>query len=463
MTRAKKSRLKPQQEMKQGMKSSKSRFVTGSTMKHIQTMTLAGSIGLIAIFLVDFADIYFLSLLGDTTITAAVGYAGTIIFFLTSVSIGLSIAAGSLVAKAIGADDEKGAKRLAVNILLIALILSIVIMLVILFSLPFLLAQLGAKGTALSLALKYLYIIVPSMPFLTIGICSMALLRAVADAKHSMYVTLVGAGINAVLDPILIFSLELGIEGAALATVMARIAIFSGGLYWLFVKHQLIEWPDFATLKADIPKILFIAVPAILTNIASPVGGAFVTVFLSPYGNDAMASWAVINRLIPVSFGGLFALSGAVGPIIGQNLGAKRFDRLHQIIKDAMKFVLYYMLIVWTLLMLGSDTIAQIFKLEGEAKELVIFFCLWVAPFFSFWGLIFVANAAFNNLGKPHYSTLANWGRATIGTLPFIYFGGLWFGAKGILAGYILGSVGFGIAALYVCWRLIDRIQAGQH
>ncbi len=437
----------------------KSRFITGPVMKHIQTMTLASSVGLTAIFLVDFVDIYFLSLLGDTTITAAVGYAGTVIFFLTSVSIGLSIAAGSLVSRAIGAGDEARAKRLTVNILLVALGVSITIMLLVMAGLPAILGLLGAKTRTLELALDYLYIIVPSMPFLSIGICSMALLRAVADAKHSMLVTLFGAAVNAVLDPLLIFSVGLGLEGAAIATVLARITIFTGGLYWLFAKHNLFTWPNLSDLKKDLPKVSFIAFPAILTNIASPIGGAIVTVSMSAHGDGAMAAWAIINRLIPVSFGGLFALSGAVGPIIGQNLGAERFGRLRQIILDAIKFVFYYMLVVWLLLALGSGLIADLFRLEGTARELVIFFCLWIVPFFGFWGLVFVANAAFNNLGKPHYSTLSNWGRATLGTVPFVYLGGLWFGANGIIAGYIIGTIAFGILAIKVCFKLIENIK----
>ena len=149
--------------------------------------------------------------MGDTAVTAAAGYAGSIIFFLTSVGIGLSIAAGSLVARAIGAGDGQEARQLAVNVLLVTLAISIVIMLATLAALPWLLGLLSAKGRALSLALDYLYIIVPSMPFLALGISSMALLRAVADARHAMYVTLSGAGVNAVLDPILIFSAGMGI------------------------------------------------------------------------------------------------------------------------------------------------------------------------------------------------------------------------------------------------------------
>ena len=262
------------------------------------------------------------------------------------------------------------------------------------------------------------------------------------------------------LTPSLSSRPEWAFEGAAIATVLARIAIFGGGLYWLLARHKLVARPSLDRLLPDIPKICFIALPAILTNAASPVGGAFVTVFISGYGNESVAAWAVINRLIPVSFGGLFALSGAVGPIIGQNLGAEKFGRLRQTVRDAMQFVLYYMLVVWLLLAIGSGPISDLFRLEGQARELVIFFCIWVVPFFGFWGLIFVANAAFNNLGKPHFSMVSNWGRATLGTLPFVYVGSLYFGANGIIAGYIFGSMGFGLAAIYVCFRLIGRIEA---
>lgn len=212
-------------------------------------------------------------------------------------------------------------------------------------------------------------------------------------------------------------------------------------------------------LRNTLRPFLAIGVPAVLTQVATPVGNAFVTAAIAPFGDNAVAGWAVIVRLIPVAFVALFALSGSVGPILGQNLGARRFDRLRSTVRDSLKVTLVYVLVVWLLMALGSGFIATAFGAQGEARELIVFFCVFVAGSFFFNGALFVANAAFNNLGFAFYSTALNWGRATLGVAPFIWIGAQWFGARGVLAGYGLGVVVFGVVGLWLSRRVLKRLE----
>ena len=102
-----------------------------------------------------------------------------------------------------------------------------------------------------------------------------------------------------------------------------------------------------------------------------------------------------------------------------------------------------------------------VFNASPEAAVLVALFCTWIAISWAFAGAQFVANAAFNNLGKPHWSTIANWAKATLGTVPFVYFGAAWGGAEGALWGMGLGSVLFGIAAAATGYVLLSRMARG--
>ncbi len=443
---------------KKSANTNNAKFVTGSTMRHILVMTSTASVGLMAIFLVDFADMYFLSLLGEVEVAAAIGYAGSILFFTTSIGIGLSIAATALTSRSIGAGEWERARRTAVNSLLFATVTTLVLSLIIWLFLSDLLKLLGATGRAHELALGYLRIIVPSMPLLALGICSSAILRSVGDAKRSMYVTLAGGMVNAVLDPIFIFALGFGVDGAAIASVCARIVVLIVGLHGVIRVHDLIARPDWEKFIDDILPISKIALPAILTNIATPIGNAYVTAAIAPFGDSPVAGWAIIGRIIPVAFGTIFALSGAVGPILGQNLGAKQYARVRRTLTDALIFTGCYVLIAWGVLALIHTEIAALFGVGGEARELIRFFCLWLVPTFTFLGALFVTNAAFNNLHRPHYSTIFNWARATLGTIPFVYFGGQWFGAVGVIAGNMVGGLIFGTLAVIVCYLLIDKL-----
>lgn len=435
------------------------KFVTGSTLRHVLSMTAAGTVGLVAVFLVDVVNLFYISLLGHKELAAAVGYAGTLLFFILSLAIGLSIAVGAVTSRALGRGDRAHAKQLAgASLVLMAATMSLAA-LVFYPALPSLMNLLGATGSTAELALRFTRIVLPSTPVLGLGICLSALLRSLGDARRAMLVTL-GAGVaTAVLDPLLIFGLGWGLDGAAIATGLARLVMVGIGLHGVVRVHGLFAWPSASVLRQTLKPFFSIGVPSVLTQIATPVGNAFVTAAISSYGDSAVAGWAVIGRVIPVAFAALFALSGSVGPILGQNLGAGRHDRLRTTMHDSLKVVVGYVLCVWLLLALGGGWIADAFHADGEARELIVFFCVFVAGTYIFNGAVFVANAAFNNLGFVLYSTALNWGRATLGVVPFIWLGGHYFGARGVLGGYGLGVVLFGVAGVVMCFRVLDQLE----
>ena len=148
------------------------KFVTGSLLRHILVMSGAGGVGLGAIFLSDLANIVFLSWLDDEAVLAAVGYASSILFFTTSIGIGLSIAATALVSRALGAGRRLRACRLSVNAHLATLVAGTLAAALIYLAIPWLLTLLGATGQAHELAARYLQILMPSLPALTVAMTS---------------------------------------------------------------------------------------------------------------------------------------------------------------------------------------------------------------------------------------------------------------------------------------------------
>lgn len=428
-------------------------------MRHVINMTATGSIGLIAVFLVDVLNLLYISQLGKPELAAAIGYASTLLFFHTSIGIGLSIATTATVSRAIGSGDMPLAKQLAASSLFLITGISVGLVIISYPLLTILLASLGAQAETADLAKRFCIIVLPSIPLLSLGMGLSGLLRAAGDGKRAMYVTLGAAAATAILDPLFIFSFGLGLDGAAYANICARLVLAGIGFYSIFKIHHLYARPDRAVFRRGVKAFSSIGIPAILTNVATPFGNAAVTSFIAKYGDQAVAGWAVISRLIPMAFAGLFALSGAIGPILGQNLGAKRYDRLRSTMRDSLKLTLIYVMLVWFLLAVCSQLIVRAFDAQGAAAEVITFFCIFVAGSFLFNGSLFVANAAFNNLGYPLYSTMLNWGRSTIGVIPFVWLGGLWFGARGVMAGYGLGVVFFGAAGVWLCFRVLEKLE----
>ncbi|OZO45488.1 MATE family efflux transporter, partial [Pseudomonas fluorescens] len=117
-----------------------------------------------------------------------------------------------------------------------------------------------------------------------------------------------------------------------------------------------------------------IAIPAILTQFATPIGQAYITRSMSTFGEDAVAGMAITGRLVPVAFGVIFALSGAIGPVIGQNYGAGNMDRVRQAFRDGLLFTAIVTLCVATLLFAFRAPIADLFNAQGIARELVYLF-----------------------------------------------------------------------------------------
>ena len=436
------------------------RFVTGSLLRHTFVMAGTGAVGLVAVFAVDLINLFYISRLGQREIAAAIGFAGVVGFFHVSIAIGLTIGITAVVSRTLGAGRRAEAGRLATS--------SLVLMVAICAALgsgtaPFLdplLRALGASGETERLAARFLSITVHSLPLLGIGMASSALLRSLGDARGAMNVTLGAALVTAVLDPILIFGFDLGLDGAAIASVVSRCVLAGVGLRGVIGKHRLPGPFERRYLGVDARRLAAVAGPAVLTNLATPVAAAFVTHSIAQFGAEAVAGQATIDRVTPVAFGLIYALSGAVGPILAQNLGARQHDRVREGLRAALGFMVCAVGTAWLILALAQGLLVRAFSATGVAAALIHAYCSWIAAGFFFVGALFVANAAFNNLGKPLWSTGFNWARATLGTIPFAWAGSH-YGPIGVLAGQAVGSVIFGSLALAAAFWLTARLSVG--
>lgn len=431
-------------------------------MRHVAMMSLSASVGLISIFLVDFVDLLFIAQLGNPALTSAVGFAATVLYITFAVTLGLNIACSALSARLIGQGDLEGARKLATSAVAFGISISLVIAIVFWLAAPAILTLLGATGEAHLKAVSYFRIVVTAMPVATVGMMTAGLLRAHGDARRAMMVTLVAGAVNAALDPIFIFYLGWGLEGAAIASVCARFATLATALYPV-IKHYGGFAPfSFDRLRLDLSPILALTVPAILTNVATPFGNSIVTRTLAPFGDEAVAGMAVVSRLTLLAFCVIFALSGAVGPIIGQNFGASQCDRVRETLRKAIVFAAGFVLLAWGLLMLGNGMISDIFQLGADGRSIVFWFSALIAPLFIFNGSLFIANAAFNNLKRPIWSSLLNWGKNTIGVVPFVLVGAKIGGAPGVLVGQAVGGIFFGVLGMWLAFQLVERYQSGR-
>lgn len=435
------------------------KFLSGSLMRHVAVMTLTSSIGLLALFVVDFVDLFFISQLGDPALTAGMGFASTLLFLNSSLNIGLMITISALASRRIGMGRSETTRALLGEVLMLGVGMAAVIALVFWVFAPQWVALMGATGQAREAAVTYIRIVAPFGPITVIGMVCSGLLRAYGDARRAMNTTLAMAAGNAIFDPILMFGLDWGFVGAAWATVIAINLMAITGIVPILRNYGGFALPTRASFAENLVDIRKIMVPAVLTNLATPVGGIIAFRLIAIYGEASVASYAVIGRIIPLAFCLLFSLSGSIGPIIGQNYGAGQLDRVRGTIDRAVIFAAGFTVLIWPALILGSDTIGWIFDLPAGGMDLIHAFAWVVVPLFFFNGLLFIANASFNNLDRANWSSLTNWGRNTIGVLPFAMAGSALAGAPGVLIGQAVGGVLFGLGAYWLTRYRVRQLQ----
>ncbi len=432
------------------------RFVHGNIMRHVITMAGTGAIGLMAVFCVDLLNFFYISHLHDPTLTAAIAFATSLGFVQVAVSLGMSIGLGANTGRLIGACRHFRARRHASAFLVLMLVVTTALGVTTALLAHPLLVLLGARGEALKHASHFMYITSPALPLVCLGMALSSLLRAVGDAGRAMRVTLTGAACTVIIDPILIFGFHLGLEGAAISTVLSRCVISLSGFLNLR-GHDMLERPRLKIIPHASRDIGSIALPAIGTNMATPIGNLIVTHAMSRFGLEAVSGQAVVDRMVPVAFAFVFALTGSVGPIMAQNLGACLPQRVQETFLAALKLTALCVGLDWLFFALGEPLILHLFHVQGDAVGLVKLFCHWAVASYMFVGLLFVSNTAFNNLGHPLYSTMFNWARATVGTIPFVAIG-VHYGPRGVMVGQALGVTLIGSCALITALTVIRRL-----
>lgn len=430
-------------------------------MGHVARMTLTGMIGFVFIFAVDAINLYWLSQTGDTTLVAAAGFAMAIQVISLAGGISMMVASSALISRALGAGEAELARRqTASGAVIAAVVQGIVAALLISFRHP-VLAFLGAEGEVAAQAAHYLVVSLPALTVLGAGMVINGAIRAQGDARRSVGVTMLGGLVSAILGYVLIHRAGLGLTGAALSVSAAQCVSFLLAFRVARRVHDLLARPRAADIRATFGPFMVIAVPAMLSQLARPVGLAVLVMVMAPFGEEAVAGWTVLSRLIMVAFGGLLSLAAMIGGIFGQNYGAGRIDRVRRTFRDATIFGVAYVLVVWALLIWVTEPAIRAFGVTGLGADVLRAFTHYGAGGYVFAAMLFVNGAALNVLGRPHWATGFAWVREVALTWPAAVLMAGWFGAVGVVYSQIVVSMIIGTAAWLVGLWYIRSLKPG--
>ena len=441
-------------------KGAKVNLTEGKVSGHVLRMLGPFSIAVIAMISTGIVDTIYLGRLTDAArpnlgvmALAAIGFAFPLTFLGNSANIGLGAGTMSAMSRALGQGDTERARRHGAAAILMGLTVMTGLVLAMLIALPHVLSLMGAEGEIKIMARDYALISFPGLIIISVASMSNNILRAGGEAALPSTIMILGAVINIVLDPFLIFGWgpfpRMEVQGAALSTLIGNIIGAMFGFYIVFFHRKAISFAEmtFGSLRRAWSIIGKVGIPAAGTNIIVPLSAAIaVAIVARGLTTVDVAAFTVASRAELISVGLLYALSACIGAITGQNGGAGLTKR----VRAAFKFC-YWICVVWSsvmavILALFAPQIAGIFSNDPEvvAKTIPYFYIVPITIFA--YGFVFISAAGFNALGRPIYGLVYTIIRSLILYVILIYIGvqidglrGAFFGMAGanIISGLI--------------------------
>ncbi|MFI3044414.1 MATE efflux protein [Pseudomonas coronafaciens pv. coronafaciens] len=427
----------------------KAAFTSGSLLRHLVFMTSTSATSLLSIFLIEVLTVVYIAMLRDDSLLAAFAIAKTLMFFLISMILGIAVAVSTIVSRSLGSGLPDQARRLASSGVLLASMATVCGAALELIVLDQAISMLGGEGNSFTAAREYLWLTLPASVLVAVEQLCVQILRSAGFGKQAMWTLLTATAAVAIADPLLIVVFDLGLMGAGIAYLISSLVSACLGFYYVHRVAHLTCRVSLKNLSGDIRNIGRTALPAVTGNLATPVGMAYVIAAMAPFGPQALATIGVIDRVIQVAFCVVFALPGALIPILGQNLGAMNTARVSQAIKMTYGLLIGYGSMTSLLLILLAEPLASLFHIAGEGQVVFFAFCRWGGALWTLIGLQFIATSVFLSMGRPAYVTLFGWLRASLGTMPFVWYGAHKFGSVGVMLGQLLGNT---IVAFCACW-----------
>lgn len=415
-------------------------FTEGSVARHVMVMSSTSALSLLAVFLVDIFTLLYVSMLHDPLLLAATGVAKVLIFLNSAVSSGLIIAAATVLSERIGHRASKASSRLVTHLMLMVVIASGATAALQLALLEPLTHWLGADGNTYEAARVFIWLTLPFSVLQSAMHMAAQILRTAGDSRRALCVVLSGAAVLAVADPLFIFGLGLGLEGAGISYALSALVSLGLGLYWLRARLAMPFTLRARLLRLHTGKVMQVGLPAMVANLATPVGLTYLVSSIGAYGTSALAAMSVMDRIMQFAYCVFFSLPAALAPVLGQNIGAHRHQRVASAIGFSRKLVIVYGLMVWGVLLLVANPLANAYELEGAGRAIFLAFCRVGGGLWAVMGLDFVAIAMFVTMGRPWLVAMFAWLRASLGTVPFIIGGIHLFGAAGAFPAMLTGN-----------------------
>lgn len=420
--------------------------ILGDPKKAIRKMALPMMVAMIAQTLYNVVDAIWVAGLGSDAL-AAVGLVFPIFFILLGIGNGLGIGAATAISRRIGAGDKKGADSMAAHAFILALLASLLLTIPLILFAEDIFLLMGA-GDVTPLCVEYSQVIFGGTFIIFIVTLLDAILRAEGDARRSMRMMIIASVLNIIFDPIFIYVFDMGVAGAAYASLLAfGIAGIAMGR-WFFVKKNTyvqFDFQDFKFQKETFKDIAQVGIPAATEMGILSISSLAINMILLSIGNtDSVAIYSSGWRIFQMAMIPFFSIGAAMMPVVAAAYGGKRYDKLNEGFRYATMLTLLVMVLMSALIALFANELSLMFTYSENTAHLhegMVEFIRIGCIFLPFIGAASISTMMFQGIGKGVRSLISTLVRNVVFVLPPVYMLGTSMGVIGAWWGMVIGEV----------------------
>lgn len=446
------------------------RLTQGSISRNILSLMLPMMLGMVAILANNLASAFFLARI-STAHLAAVSFTFPISFIIGAVALGLGTGTSAVTSRLFGAGRREEVRRIAGHGILLGIVCAILMSVAGLLSIKPVFRLLGADGAVLAHIDAYMRIYYWGGVFLVAPMIANAVLRASGDARRPAMIMTASAVLNIIVSPLLIFGLfglpRMEIEGAALGSVIANALTLCTASYFVMYRERLVNLRnfEFALIGDSWRRILHVGLPTLASGMAMPVTTAFITSQVARFGQDAVAGFGMAGRVEGLMTLVLMALSTAMTPFAGQNMGAGQLGRVREGMHFASRFSVVYGIGIAVVVFFAADTLTRAFGLTPGARDAAMLHLQIVPASYLALGCSMAVSGTLNAMNHPVAAMLVSLCRSVVIYAPLAWLLSHFFGLTGIFiaaatANFLAGGIGIGWFRLIFRETLADQPTA---
>lgn len=377
----------------------------------------------------DIVDMYFVSDLGTGSVSS-ISITWSMLFIFLGFGFGLAAAGTALISQFLGAKEEQKAKRTTGQLLFISIILGVISNLLIYFLSPQVLTLMGAQGYVYENAIEYVRIRSFEMiPFFIFMVYS-SNRNASGDTVSPVILSSIMIVLNIILSPVLIRGFNMGVAGAAYATVISTSVLLPVTLYFLrFSKSGVtVSVKDLMPRFTIIRKIMKIAIPMSLSQAITSIGFAIMSsMIMRQFGEVTFDAFGVGNRINSLTLLPIISVGSVLSTFIGQNVGALQPERAKLVFRRAVVITLAIALLGVALVLPLRRPIVGLFIENPDSLELAVTYMFYLTLTLPFFGVFQLLIGVFNGLGMAKYTLITSLSRLWAFRIPMILVFVYWF------------------------------------